>query len=170
MKMDIAAIKDPQVRQFYAVYWPQHLILADFYNRLAEEQYDTCMTASPERKSDTPRQSLAHILYVQLVYLNSAKTGILEFKSLGTEHYAQMSKVQLLAEWERIDVEMYTFLTAETFDSSSQVAVPWGGKMNVMYVLYFLRDHDILHIGWNLAVMDHVNMPRFESLIQYWGP
>jgi hypothetical protein len=33
-----------------------------------------------------------------------------------------------------------------------------------------IRHHDILHIGWNLAVMDHLNVPRFESLIHYWGP
>lgn len=52
----------------------------------------------------------------------------------------------------------------------SQVEVPWGGRMNAVDLLFFLRDHDILHIGWNLAVMDHLNMPRFESLIQYWGP
>jgi hypothetical protein len=26
------------------------------------------------------------------------------------------------------------------------------------------------YIGWNLAVMDHLNVRRFESLIQYWGP
>jgi hypothetical protein len=29
--------------------------------------------------------------------------------------------------------------------------------------------NDILHVGWNLALMDHFNMPRFESLVQYWG-
>jgi hypothetical protein len=81
-----------------------------------------------------------------------------------------MTKGQLLAEWERIDEEMFTYLTAETFDSQSTVDVPWGGKMNAVDVLFFLRDHDILHIGWNLALMDHLNVPRFESLIQYWGP
>ena len=170
MKIDLTTIKNPQVRQFYTLYWAQHQVIVDFYNLLPEEQFDTCLTDSPQRKSDTPRQSLAHILYVQLVYLKSARTGTLEFKSLGTEHYAQMSKVQLLAELERIDTEMYTLLTAETFDSGAQVAVPWGGKMNVIDLLFFMRDHDILHIGWNLAVMDRVNLPRFTSLIQYWGP
>jgi len=42
--------------------------------------------------------------------------------------------------------------------------------MNAVDVLFFLRDHDILHIGWNLAVMDHLNVPRYPTLIQYWGP
>jgi hypothetical protein len=71
---------------------------------------------------------------------------------------------------ECIDQEMYTFLTSEGFDSQCRVEVPWGGQMNAVDLLFFLRDHDILHIGWNLAYMDAFNMPRFPSLIAYWGP
>jgi len=41
--------------------------------------------------------------------------------------------------------------------------------MNIVDVLFFLRDHDILHVGWNLALMDALNMPRYPALIQYWG-
>ena len=170
MRLDVSSIQDPRVRAFYSLYWSQHQIILDFFTRLAEEQFDYRMMDTPERKSDTPRESLAHILYVQLVYLNGVKTGKLEFKSMGTEHYREMTKAQLLAEMERIDAEMFAYLTAEPFDSSRTVDVPWGGQMNAIDVLFFLRDHDILHIGWNLALMDHLNVPRFESLIQYWGP
>jgi uncharacterized damage-inducible protein DinB len=170
MRFDISSIEDPQIRQFYSLYWPQRQILYDFFNRLTEDQFDYRMVDTPERKSDTPRESLAHILYVQLVYLNGVKTGRLEFKSMGVEHYAEMAKEQLLAELQRIDEEMFTYLTAEAFDSNSPVKVFWGGEMNAVAVLYFLRDHDILHIGWNLALMDHLNVLRFDSLIQYWGP
>ena len=88
---------------------------------------------------------------------------------MGVEHYRKLSKDQLLAEMEHIDQEMLAYLTDESFDASQPVQVFWGGEMNPMDVLYFLRDHDILHIGWNLAVMDHLNIPRYESLIQYWG-
>lgn len=170
MKLDISSIENPPVRQFYALYWPQRQIIYDFFTRLTEEQFDFRMVDTPERRSDTPRESLAHILYVQLVYLNGVRTGRLEFKSMGVEHYGQMTKGQLLAEMERIDGEMFAYLTAETFDGNSPVAVFWGGEMNALAVLYFLRDHDILHIGWNLALMDHLNVARFESLIRYWGP
>ena len=170
MNLDINSIKDTQVRAFYSLWWPQHRVIRDFYTHLPEEQYDYRMIAVPERKADTPRESLAHILYVQLVYFDGVKTGKLEFKSMGVEHYREMPKEQLLAEMERIDLEMYTTLTAEDFDSSRKVAVFWGGEMNPVDVLFFLRDHDILHIGWNLALMDHLNIPRFESLVQYWGP
>lgn len=170
MKPDIASIKNAHIQVFYSLWWPQHKILYDFITLLTEEQFDFRMVDLPFRKADTPRESLAHLLYVQLVYLNAVKTGKLEFKSLGTEHHKTMTKEQLLAEWECVDEEMFAYLTAEPFDSQCQVEVPWGGKMNAVDLLFFLRDHDILHIGWNLAVMDHLNVPRYESLIQYWGP
>ena len=169
MQIDFALIQNPKVRAFYALTWPQHQILRDFYTRLEEEQYDFAMVDRPERKADTPRESLAHILYVQLVYGNAMRTGKLEFKSMGSEHHAHMKKAELLGEWERIDQELFTFLSSTAFSSDSLVEVPWGGKMNGIDLLFFLRDHEILHIGWNLALMDHLNMARYPSLIQYWG-
>ncbi len=170
MKIDLSSIQDPRVRTFYALTWPQHQILYDFYACLSEEQYDYRMVNTSQRRSDTPRESLAHILYVQLVYYTGLKTGKLEYKSMGIEHYKDLSKAELLAEWERIDAETFAFLTSDAFDSNRQVEVFWGGSMNGIDVLFFQRDHEILHIGWNLALMDHLNIPRFDSLIQYWGP
>ncbi len=170
MQPDISTIKDAKVRTFYALYWPQHQIIRDFFTRLTEAQFDYRMVDRPTRKADTPRESLAHILYVQLVFLNGARTGELAYQSMGVEHYRELPGAQLLAELERIDSEIYTYLTAADFDSDRTVRVEWGGEMNVVDVLFFLRDHDILHIGWNLALMDAFEMPRFDSLIQYWGP
>jgi uncharacterized damage-inducible protein DinB len=170
MNIDLSTIKNSQVRTFYALGWSQHQILVEFYRLLDDTQYDYRMADTPDRKSDTPRESLAHIIYVELVYFEAAKSGQLDFKDLGTEQYKTLSKAQLLAELEHIDQDMFDYLNRAAFDSSRLVEVPWGGKMNVMDVLFFLRDHDILHIGWNLALMDHLNMPRYPSLIQYWGP
>ena len=170
MILDISSVKDQRIRVFYSLSWPQRQIVHDFFTCLAEEQFDYRIVDTPDRKSDTPRESLAHLLYVQLVYLDSVRTGKLEFKSMGVEHYREKTKVQLLAEMERIDEDMFAYLTAESFDNSSSVEVPWGSEMNAVDVLFFLRDHAILHTGWNLALMDHLNLPRFESLIQYWGP
>jgi len=169
MKPDISSIKDPRVQFFYSMYWPQRQIVRDFFTHLTEEQFDYRMVDRPKRKSDTPRQSLAHILQVQLIFFNGVKTGKLEFKSMGVEHYWEMTREQLLAEMDRIDGEMFAYLTAEGFDSSASVEAPWA-EMNAVDLLFFLRDHDILHIGWNLALMDHLNVPRFASLSQYWGP
>jgi uncharacterized damage-inducible protein DinB len=169
MKIDLSTISNPNVRTFYMLYWTQHQVLLDFFTLLPEEQYDFRMCATAERKSESPRESLAHIIYVQWVYLNSVRTGTLEFKSMGTEHYRTLKKAELLAEWERCDQELFFFLTAEPFDSKRNVNVPWGGTMNAIDLLFFLRDHDILHIGWNLAYMDLLNIPRFPSLMMYWG-
>jgi uncharacterized damage-inducible protein DinB len=170
MQPDIDSIHNPTVRTFYSLWWPQHQIVYDFFSRLNEEQFDYRMVDTPEKKSDSPRESLAHLLYVQLVYLNGVRAGKLAFTSVCVEHYKSLSKEQLLTEWERIDQEMLTYLTAQTFDGQTMVDVPWGGSMNAVDLLFFLRDHDILHIGWNLALMDHLNVQRFESLIRYWGP
>ena len=170
MKYDIGSIRDAKVRVFFSLYGPQHQILCDFFACLPEEDYDFRMVDRPDRKAETPRESLAHVLYVQLVYLNAVQSGKLEFKSMRTEHYKELPKAQLLAEMERIDRCLYETLTSPDFASEQGVVVPWGGEMNAVDLLFFLRDHDILHIGWNLAYMDHLNMPRFETLIQYWGP
>jgi len=169
MNLDFSLIKNPQVRVFYALSWSQHQILVEFYRLLSEEYFDYRMVDTPGRKSDTPRESLAHILNVELIYFECAKTGKLEFKDLGGEHYKTQSKLHLLSELERIDQEMFDYLSGESFSSDSLVEVPWGGKMNVLDLLYFLKDHDILHIGWNLAVMDHLNLQRYPSLVQFWG-
>ena len=100
MRLGIDSIKNPQVRGFYSLWWPQHQIIRDFFTRLTEEQFDYRMVDTPDRKADTPRESLAHILYVQLVYFDGVKSGKLEFKSMGVEHYREMTKEQLLAEME----------------------------------------------------------------------
>ena len=170
MQPVIGSITNEKVRTFYALYWPQHQVIRDFYARLREGQFDIRLVDRPARKADTPRESLAHILYVQLVFLNGARTGTLAYQSMGCDHYRELPAAQLLAELDRIDAELYAYLTATDFDAERRVHVEWGGEMNVVDMLFFLRDHDILHIGWNLALMDFVEMPRFDSLVQYWGP
>ena len=47
--------------------------------------------------------------------------------------------------------------------STSKASGPAGDA------IFLLRDHDILHVGWNLALMDHLNMERFPSLREHWG-
>jgi uncharacterized damage-inducible protein DinB len=168
MSIDVNSIENPRVKFFYQMYLPQRRIIKDFYELLPEEQFGYRMVETPERKADTPRESLAHILQVQLIFFNGVKTGKLEFKSMGVEHYWQLPKEQLLAEMDRMEQEMFDYLTDESFDSEAIVQVPWG-QMKGVDVLFFLRDHDILHIGWNLAVMDHLNVERYPSLIENWG-
>jgi uncharacterized damage-inducible protein DinB len=170
MQINLESVSDPRVRTFYALYWPQHEIVGEFFRLVPEAQYDFRMVDAPGRRSDSVRESLAHMIYVTRVYFRAARTGELAFTSAGTVGYETLPRERLLAEWERTDAEMYAFLTDPGFDSARPVAVPWGGEMNVIDLLFFLRDHDILHIGWNLALMDHLDVPRYASLVAYWGP
>lgn len=166
--IDVNSIQNPKVRAFYALTGQQRRILWDFYAGLDEDQYDFRMVDWPNRKADTPRESLAHLIYVQQVYRRAVETGKLDFDAIDSQRCLRLNKTDLLAAWERVDREMFDYLTSPTFDSECQVEAPWG-KMNAVDLLFFLRDHDILHIGWNLAIMDHLNIPRYPSLVQYWG-
>jgi uncharacterized damage-inducible protein DinB len=170
MNVKVASIRDSKVKLFYSLYWPQHQIIRDFFTELKEAQYDYQMVEQPGRRSSTPRESLAHLLNVQYMYLQGAKSGRLSFEAGPLGAWKQMTRHQLLAELDRIDQEIYDFLTSDAFDSNKMIEVPWGKPMNAVDLLFFLRDHDILHVGWNLAYMDHISMPRFESLKRYWGP
>ena len=167
--VDINTIADPQVRLFYTLFLSQRTILRDFYVALPEEQYDYRMVDTPERKSDSPRESLAHLLEQRLIVFNGVKTQVLEFKSMGVEHYWKASKQELLEEWERIEQAMLEYLTDEHFDGNALVKTLWGEDWTRVETLYLIRDHDILHVGWNLALMDHLGMGRFSSLREYWG-
>lgn len=169
MAIDTNNFTDEQVKLFYTLYLPQYTILKDFYELLAEEHYDYRMVDTTKVRSDTPRESLAHMLEYRLFVLNGVKTQQFEFKSMGFEVFRNMTKQELLAQWARIDQEFVTTLNAEGFDSQASVTTPWGMNMTRVEILYLIRDHEILHVGWNLALMDHLGMPRFASLAEYWG-
>ncbi len=169
MAIDTTTIADPQVQSFYELYLPQYTILRDFYIVLSAEQYEYRIVDTPERRSDTPRESLAHLLEYRLVVLNGVKTGIFEFKSMGVEHYWQATKEQLLTAWEEFERDLFDYVTASGFESDAPVSTPWNVSLSKVNMLYLLRDHDILHVGWNLALMDHLGIARFPSLVAYWG-
>lgn len=170
MIIDLNAIVKPQVRQFYSLYLPHYQILKDFYTFLPEEYYDYRMVDTPERHSDTPRESLAHLLEHRVQIFEAVKGGKFRFSSINVRHYWQVAtKAMLLDEWERIEQNLYHHLTDEHFESEKSVVMPWDEAWTVMETLYMIRDHDILHVGWNLALMDHFHMERFPSLRHYWG-
>ena len=54
MNLNLGSISNPDVRQFYANYWPQRQILHEFYALLPEEQYDYRMVDGPERRVGQP--------------------------------------------------------------------------------------------------------------------
>ena len=168
MKLNTDNIKNPRLKSFYQSYLKDRKIIHDFYELLSEDKYDYRMVDTSERKSDSPRETLAHILEVQLMYLNGIKTGTLEFKDMDVNHYWNMSKQELLDEMNTVDQKMLEYVNSNDFNPDSMVRAPWGDAP-AMSILNAFRDHEILHQGWNLALMDHLNMPRYKSLKDTWG-
>jgi len=168
VKIDWDRISDAACRRFLAQHLQQRRILADFYRLLPEEDYDCRLVDRPGRRADSPRESLAHILEAQAVYMRGARTGQLTFDPVDGLHPGGTSKQALLAEMERLAWELVERLRDPGFDPLAPVEAPWGHE-SALSALYLIRDHDILHVGWNLAIMDHLGMERYPSLREYWG-
>lgn len=167
--METDLVTNPAVSAFFDAYTPQRNIIREFYEKLPEEQYDFRLAKNETRKSDSPRESLAHILEYRLLVFNGIRTGRFAFESMGVENYYLASKSYLLIEWDKIEQEMKRVILDPNFDSQKAVDMPWGSSLSSIEVLYLIRDHEILHVGWNLALMDIFGMERFQSLIDAWG-
>jgi hypothetical protein len=168
MPRDIGVIADPEARNAYAVFLPQRQLIRDFYELLPDDRFDFRMVDTPTRRSDSPRESLIHIIETQLAYFGGMTDKKLAFGSVDAEPFRAMTRRQLLDELERIDQRVFDHIADPAFDPNAAVQAPWG-VMRAVDLLFVMRDHDILHVGWNLALMDHLGMPRFDSLKQYWG-
>ena len=168
MAINADTISDQQVRQFFQDYLPQRQTVRDFYELLPDDKLDYRMVDKGSRRADSPRESLIHILETQLAYFDGIKSGSLDFDSMGAERYQAMSKQQLLDELATLDEEMYRHTTSPGFDPTAKVNTTWGDE-TTLSVLYLVRAHDILHVGWNLALMDHLDMERYQSLVDIWG-
>lgn len=140
----------------------------DFYELLPEDQFDYRMVDNEKRKSDSPRENLAHILEIQIAYMRGVQNGKLEFKGMDVDHYYEMSKEGLLNEMTTLDHEFSEWLESDEFDSDKEIEAPWG-KTTSLGALDGLNSHEVLHTGYNLAIMDHLDMPRYESLRNTWG-
>lgn len=164
MALNGDTINDPQIKQFFQSYLPQRHIVRDFYELVPDDKLDYRMVD----RADSPRESLIHILETQLAYFGGVKSGNLSFDAMGAERYQAISKQQLLDELAALDEEMYRYASAPGFDPTARVETSWGDE-TALSVLYLVRDHDILHVGWNLALMDHLEMERYQSLVDIWG-
>ncbi len=159
---------NPLVESFILAYENDYKIVKDFYTLLPEDKYDFRLVETEQTRSDSPKESLAHILEVQLMYVAGCKTGKLEFKDMDVNHYWKMSKEELLAESNKLNNQLLEYISSEDFDPQRVVEVPWG-KSTALGILYEMRSHLILHEGWNLALMDILEIPRYESLKNIWG-
>ena len=129
------------------------------------------MVDTPERKSDSPRESLTHQIDTTRDYISGIKTGILKFKNSYEDLVdpTKLTKSQLLQLLETTEEELIRILTDPEI-GNKKVQVPWSrDPIPAIASLWGLDSHEILHTGWNLAVMDHLNIERFSALKKMWG-
>lgn len=80
-----------------------------------------------------------------------------------------MSKEELLAEFDSTGRELIELLSDPNV-SGKRVKVPWAKEsISAIQALHGLQSHEVLHTGWNLAVMDHLDIERFPGLKSTWG-
>lgn len=141
----------------------------EFYHRISENRFDYRMVDTTSRKSDSPRESLAHQINVQHAYMMAAQTGELQF-GLSYDHTLKTkSKETLLRLLDEADIKL-TEILADHSIAQRQVVVPWSPKkVSALTMLWGLNNHEILHTGWNLAIMDHLNIERFSEMKAMWG-
>jgi uncharacterized damage-inducible protein DinB len=162
---------DQSARPFVQEFLSDRNINREFYERVPEEHFDFRMVDQQNRKSDSPRESLAHQIRVQHDYVQAVETGKLEFSRLLDleDRLKTESKATLLRELEAVDHRLVDLL-CHSGNCKRLVEVPWNKeRVDVITMLRSLHQHEILHTGWNLAIMDHLGIERFPALRQAWG-
>ncbi len=169
--MDISKIANPLAKAFVDQFLRDREINKEFYKRVPEDKFDFRMVDVPQRKSDSPRESLIHQIDTTRDYVNGIKTGTLRFgiKYDDLTEPQKMTKDELLLKLEESEKELIEILSDPEINNR-KVQVPWGKEpIPAVTSLWALDSHEILHQGWNLAIMDHLNIERFPVLKAMWG-
>ena len=165
----ISQVTHPEAIRFLNTYLLNRAINREFYELVQEEQYDYRMVDTTKRKSDSIRESIVHQICVQRTYLQAIEIGALDFKGYINATLHEMSKSELLQELDTADQELIEYL-AQSDVPDRKVNVPWSKEpIPVVRMLWGLDSHEVLHTGWNIAVMDHLNINRFQLLQEMWG-
>lgn len=157
-----------EIQNFIHKYNAHSQILIDFYKLLSEEQMDFKIVENESKRSDTPRESFAHIVNICYDYLNGAKSKELNFGENENKNLSSMTKDELVAAFEKFEHDLIEYLNSPEIQLGEKAYAPWG-ETDVAGLLYSMIDHLILHAGWNLALIDLLNLPRFDSLKEVWG-
>jgi hypothetical protein len=172
--IDTSRILSPDARNFWWRFLLNREVNREFYRRVPADKLDYRMVDTKTRRSDSPRESLLHQLYVVRNYVHSVKTGVMQW---GLEREALLlapalqtwDKKRLLAEMQRTEEELAGLLSLPDIDVRV-VKVPWrDDPLPALRLLDGLNDHEILHTGWNLALMDHLQIERYPALSRFWG-
>lgn len=167
--MNPSRVTNPAAKTFLIKFFTDRAINKEFYERIPEKKFDYRMVSTKKRKSDSPRESLGHQIGVQKDYLDAITTEKLVFISGNDKKLKSLSKQELLKLLRQEDERLATLLSDET-SCAKLITVPWSKQsIPTINMLWGLDTHEILHTGWNLAIMDHLNIDRFTSLKTMWG-
>lgn len=169
--MDFSSVSNPEAKRFLQQFLGDRAINREFYERVSEDKLDFRMVDTPSRKSDSPRESIAHQIDTERDYINGVKSGVLKFgvKYDDLSNLQNLTKNQLLNMLQHEDEELIKLLSDSTI-SEKMVKPPWSeSPIPAVSCLWALDSHEILHTGWNLAIMDHLNIERFQALKEMWG-
>ncbi len=166
---DLSKITDPQAKIFLNQFIANRNINIEFYKRVPEDKLDYRIVDSPERKSDSIQESLGHQIGVQQDYQAAIDSGKLEFKNGDNQDLKSLNKQEQLQKLTELTKELIDKLSDPEI-GNKKVSVPWSkDPIPVIAMLYGMNSHEILHTGWNLALMDLLNMERFPELKEMWG-
>jgi hypothetical protein len=169
--MDISKITNLEAKRFINAFLADREINREFYVRVPDDKFDFRMVDTLERKSDSPRESLTHQIDTTRDYINGVKTGILKFagKYPDFSRSQSLSKNELLKKLEESENNLLDILSDPDI-GNKKVQVPWSKEpIPAVASLWGLDSHEILHTGWNLALMDNLNIERFPALKKMWG-
>jgi hypothetical protein len=172
--LETSKITSLEARRFLGRFMLNREVNREFYRRVPADKLDYRMVDSKTRRSDSPRESLLHQLFVVRNYVHSVKTGVMQWgeerqRLLMVPALGRWGKQRLLEEMRRTEQELVDLLALPDIESQC-VKVAWQEEpLPALRLLEGLNDHEILHTGWNLALMDHLGMERYPALSQLWG-
>ncbi|MBI3620344.1 hypothetical protein HY214_04360 [Candidatus Roizmanbacteria bacterium] len=165
---------NPEGKRFLSVFLADRKINEEIYKLIPEHKFDYRMVNTASKQSDSPRESLTHQIYVTRNYVRALKTGTLHwgdavYHKLMQPGDKKRSKEELLKAFDKGTEELCQALSDPTI-GEKQVYVTWSKQpVSALLSIWSLDRHEILHQGWNLALMDHLHIPRFRKLKEMWG-
>jgi hypothetical protein len=167
--MDISSVTNPEAKRFITTFLANREINTEFYRRVPEEQFDFRMVNTASRKSDSPRESLLHQIDTTKDYIQGIISGVLQFELTYDDLSPSLSKQELIQKLDQTEKELVNVLSSSDI-REKLMTVPWStSPIPALSAIWGLNSHEILHTGWNLAIMDQLNIDRFPALRKMWG-
>lgn len=157
------------IQELFDTFKAHRNINRTFFDLLEPKHYDYRMVSTEKITSNLPRENIARIIGVTRCYVDSLKSGelILSWRDNKDLYPSQdHAKAEFLDLWDQEVNGLESILVDETY--KGLINTYWG-ESATFGILDVLKNHEILHIGINLTIMDHIGMERFNELIEMWG-